>query len=423
MTRHLKNQWTSVVQSKQSGVIVILLAILLPVLFGFMALAIDIGYLFLTKNRMQVAADSAALVAASSIQNGQGIISANDWALTATSANSFTNGVDSTTVTVNVPPGGTESYAQNASYVKVTVQHTTPTFLAGFFGVMNMLASASAVAGPAGGGNPCVLALDSTSNAALNVQGSAKIFATGCGIYVNSSSINALECTGKSNQFTANVINVVGGIDTNKCQTSTSNSVKVSAPITVDPFIDFPLPDNTKLPCNPIDTSKNPISLTSGTYCGTTINSKTLNMAAGTYVIYGGGLTLKGSSTLNGAGVTIYNTGAGTSGKNAYGSINLTGTGGVNLSAPTAGKYAGMLIYQDSLNSLPATIGAGSTMVILNGNIYFPNSKFTLAGGNTDTYPIGSVIAKTIDFGGTNFYITNKYGATGTTGTRSAIYE
>jgi len=48
----------------QTGATVILVAVLLPVLVGFLALAVDIGYLMLTRNELQNVADAAALAGA-----------------------------------------------------------------------------------------------------------------------------------------------------------------------------------------------------------------------------------------------------------------------------------------------------------------------------------------------------------------------
>jgi hypothetical protein len=407
---------------KQLGAILILIGLLLPVFLGMMALAIDVGYMLVIKNKMQVAADSAALIAADSIQHGEGIDAAYAWALTATDANGYTDGLDSTIVTITIPPGGSDSYSENSNFVKVTVQHTTATFLAGFLGFASTLTSASAISGPAGLGNPCVLSLDTSSKGTIKVQGSSTVIATNCGIFANSNNANAIDCTGKSNHLNTTLLSVVGGIDTSNCDTSLSNSVNVNTPITIDPFIGFPVP-SPSLPCTAINTSPKIINLTPGTYCGTSMNSKTVNMAAGTYVIYGGGFSIGGDSSISGTGVTIYNSGAGTTGDHAYGSINLGGTGGVNLSAPLTGDYAGMLIYQNPLNSLPAIIGQGGSLVFLSGNSYFPSSKLTLSGGNTATYPIGSVVAKTVDFNTTYFYIKNTFGAAGTTAIRSALYK
>jgi hypothetical protein len=82
-----------------------------------------------------------------------------------------------------------------------------------------------------------------------------------------------------------------------------------------------------------------------------------------------------------------------------------------------------MLFYQDPLNTLNATLG-GNSDVVLSGNLYFPNSSLTLSGSNTTNIPIGSVVAKNIIFNaGTKFNITNMYGASDVTGSRSALYE
>jgi|LauGreDrversion4_2_1035121.scaffolds.fasta_scaffold60061_2 hypothetical protein len=50
--------------SREKGVVAVLVALLLPVLVGFGALAVDISYRFLIKNELQNAADATALAAA-----------------------------------------------------------------------------------------------------------------------------------------------------------------------------------------------------------------------------------------------------------------------------------------------------------------------------------------------------------------------
>ncbi|PHR90617.1 MAG: hypothetical protein COA78_34910 [Blastopirellula sp.] len=56
---------------QRSGSILVLIAVLLPVLLGLAAFAIDIGYISLTRSRLQGAADSAALAAAEELPNGE----------------------------------------------------------------------------------------------------------------------------------------------------------------------------------------------------------------------------------------------------------------------------------------------------------------------------------------------------------------
>jgi len=52
--------------SRRRGAVVVLAAIMLVVMLGFMAFAVDLGYLFLVRTQLQTAADSSALAAAAS---------------------------------------------------------------------------------------------------------------------------------------------------------------------------------------------------------------------------------------------------------------------------------------------------------------------------------------------------------------------
>ena len=64
-------RWNSV---KREGKIVVLTAVLLPVLFGMAAFAIDIGYIGFSRSRLQAAAEAAALAAVGELPNGAGAI-------------------------------------------------------------------------------------------------------------------------------------------------------------------------------------------------------------------------------------------------------------------------------------------------------------------------------------------------------------
>ena len=410
--------------SKQSGSIAVLTAVLLPILLGFMALAIDVGYMFVVKSRMQVAADSAALVAANSLNHGQGIDTAYAWALTATAANGFTNGFKSTKVTLSVPPGGTGIYAADLNYFRVTVQDTTPTFFAGIFGVASSLNSASAVAGPTGGGNPCMLTLSTSGSGSLSAVGNASINAIKCGIYVNSTSSSAIKLTGNVD-INAGSINVVGGFS--KTGDVTTTAVTMGAATTLDPFLSFPKPAFTS--CTYTNFSKKgngSIALTPGTYCGgiNLSGNTSVILAPGMYVIYGGGFNVSGNvSPMTGTDVTIYNSGAGATGPNAFGSINLTGDIKLNLSAPLTGSYAGMLFFQNPLNTQAASLG-GNSGSTFKGNLYFPKNSLTLSGNSGTTIPMGAIVAQNVNVtGNATISMTNTYGASGSTLQRSALYE
>lgn len=61
MTKLLK------IYENQKGAAIIIVAILLPVLIGFAALAVDVGYMYATRNELQNAADAAALAGATQL--------------------------------------------------------------------------------------------------------------------------------------------------------------------------------------------------------------------------------------------------------------------------------------------------------------------------------------------------------------------
>ena len=409
---------------KQSGAVAVVVAVLLPLLIGFLALAVDVGYLLLTRNKMQISADAAALVAAGSIAHGQDINAAQALALTATAANGFTNGVNTVSIAVAIPPGGTGTFANDPTYVRVTVSQTTQTFLAFIFGIGNALTSAAAVAGPAGIGNPCMLTLGSSGSGALSVVGNSSVTASNCGIFVNSNSPSAIQLTGNVN-VTAGSINVVGGISKNG--NVTTSPVTTGAPASANPFLNFPVPTFTSCTFTNYSKSGNgDIALTPGTYCGgiNITGNHAVSLASGMYVLYGGGFSVSGNtSPISGSGVTIYNSGSGISGPNGYSGLSLTGNVVMNLSAPLTGSYAGMLFMQDPLNTQAASIvgNSGSTFA---GNLYFPQSQLNLTGNSGTSIPMGSVVAQKVGLtGNSNLSMTNIYGSSGSTGIRMGLYQ
>jgi hypothetical protein len=88
--------------------------------------------------------------------------------------------------------------------------------------------------------------------------------------------------------------------------------------------------------------------------------------------------------------VTIYNTGT------SPGAISFTGSGRVNLSAPSSGTYANVLLFQDRLASVAATI-SGQGNLSLAGAIYLPGAALNLSGQGTLTADaVGSILANSV---------------------------
>jgi len=130
----------------KSGQTLVLAALSLPALLGFMRLALDVGMLMHDKRDMQIAADAAAIAAAGEIPNtdytavGQA----------ASAQNGATNGAGGAKVVINNPhlSGPFASVSNKTSYVEAVVSSTESTTFMGLFGPRVLTVSARAVATP-----------------------------------------------------------------------------------------------------------------------------------------------------------------------------------------------------------------------------------------------------------------------------------
>jgi hypothetical protein len=70
----------------------------------------------------------------------------------------------------------------------------------------------------------------------------------------------------------------------------------------------------------------------------------------------------------------------------------------VQLSAPTTGPDAGILIDQPASNTSPLSVGGGNSASALNGIVDVPTASVTL-GFNSDTFTMGTLIASSLTLG------------------------
>ena len=107
-----------------------------------------------------------------------------------------------------------------------------------------------------------------------------------------------------------------------------------------------------------------------GIYCGNTLveNGATANLQSGTYV-FKKEFEVNSYGTVTGSGVLLF-----FKGSNAYMIVNSDST--LNVSAPTSGTYAGILIFQsrdsDSSSAPPFIVNSDSSSKF-EGTIYMPN--------------------------------------------------
>ena len=374
---------------EDNGQTLVLAAVTMTLLIGFMGLSVDIGLLFRERRVAQIAADAAAVAAANELSYGTSLTAAR----TDAALNGFTNGVNGVSVTMNNPPLYGPR-AGNAAYVEVIVSVPRQTYFMGAFHHGTMTVAVRAVAA-LGTTQNCVYALG-TSGTDLSLSNGVVISLPNCAIYGNSPSSTDLAVTGGAT-LTAAAVNLVGGASINGGSTVSVTPNTGVSPAS-DPLAGLPSPSFTASSCaaNPNLGGGGTYTIgpttSGGTICynGLTIaNGATATLKPGFYII-NGQFSVAGGSKVSGTGVTLY--------LPPGGSVNLSNGINFSLIAPTTGTYNGVLFYQSRTNTTTAYVEGGSTSV-MQGILYFPAANLTLENG-TSTTTYASVVASTITFAG-----------------------
>ena len=163
---------------------------------GFLAFAVDVGYLFHEKRMAQAAADGAALAAAEESSAGAATTQQQSVANAIAKMNGFDTTLASNPATVSLTVPTTGNFV--GPYVQATVTRPIPTmFLGAFSHARSTVAvSATAIAGGSKSSQTCVCL--EGSGEAINLSNNSKLTAAGCGVVDNSSSSNAVGVVGSS---------------------------------------------------------------------------------------------------------------------------------------------------------------------------------------------------------------------------------
>ena len=296
--------------------------ITLSVLLGFCGIGIEIGLLQFEKQKLQSAADAAALEASYSIPDGAAELSG---ARADAAMNGFPDNGATTTVTVNTPPQS-GLYANYALAAQATVtEQIRPMFVPG---ALTLSATATALAASQG----CVYLLSTTEQYTLyGLAETPPQITSSCSFYLGLSYYFNPNSTSMGAQFY---------VAANPSYSAASAGAPTPPAIfgsmhDADPLAYVPAP-----PVGPclatnlqIDAPAAPQTLQPGTYCGgleisqTAYNVVTLN--PGTYVI-AGNLTFQNDVRVAGTGVTFYFTEAA---GYPYGTVNISNTRGLRFAS------------------------------------------------------------------------------------------
>lgn len=410
--------------NNRKGIFIVLAAVMLTALFGFLAVATDTGWLFHQRRLMQTAADAGALYGAQQIRRGANtkaeVESLSDHgALKGTADNGFTNGVDGAVVTVDYPPAS-GNYVGNNRAVEVTVCQQQRTFFMPVFGVNSADVCARAVAGHLGEAEGCIYALNPTEPKSMYVH--SDTFANvECGVIVNSNNPGGLDVT-SDGCLTASSISVTATetwtpSNNNFCDYGNDSSISedpfTETPPEPDPLAHLGIPPEVDDGCwrNDFtldDPSKISEVLPNKRWCkGLKIDCVacgTITLPAGNYVIAGKRLEISGANTVHGTGVMFYATDFPAEVISAEGILIASGAT-VKFSAPTSGDFEGILMYVDR-NLDPndhyvniefmsgVTAELNGAIYTLNGSVVFHSAT---SGTNTAARSI-AIVADKVEF-------------------------
>jgi hypothetical protein len=375
------------------------------VLGGFAGLVFDGGMLYYEKRRMQSAADAGAMGGAWEIVRGNTNLGADirPAALNDTTHNGYSDDPPGNaewwaqaTITVNNPPASGPN-AGNARFVEVIIDRPLSVSFMRLLGFSEATVRARGVAGAVNIGDACVIALNRTAGAALNIRGNANIFAD-CGAMSNSNAANGFQTEG-SGDSTFSWAGVTGGYVDNGGSGSMSPLPKEGVPPIYDPLSHLQPPDYSGWPSGYYDAS----TMTYKCPGGQCVFDAKLEVGGppgvktfepGTYVLRGG-MEIQSSNVVTGTDVTFYNTGEGGFG------FRTAGTSQVSFTAPTTGDYKGVLMYTNpSAPYFLNELGRGDTTFTWRGAIYTPSQGLSIEGNPQGVNPWALMVADTIDFAG-----------------------
>jgi Flp pilus assembly protein TadG len=361
--------------------VAVIVALAMPVLAGSMGLAAEASYWYVHQRGMQNAADAAAIAAAT---NGTATYAAEAQAVAAQFG--FQNGSGNITVTATNPNTATGCAAN--CYV-VIVADNVPLFLSqvltGKTGTTALAATSVARNGTA---YPyCILALGSVTKD-ITSNGAPDANLNGCNVMSDTSAT----CNGGN--LKANVGDAVGtnsgcGIVQNSNVTAVQDPYKgLASNIPADTCGSYPQ-----------ETGKNKTvpnaNQWSGSYTlsGYKIVCGDQKLTANTYisapsnavlVIENGRLDTNGFlfQTTVGSGLTIVFTGAASNGSYQH---YPSGSGTLDIAAPTSGTWKGMALYQDpnlvdTAGNLDISYAGNNPTWDISGMVYLPHSSVTFSG-------------------------------------------
>jgi Flp pilus assembly protein TadG len=355
----LKNvrRFLSRFSKRDAGNVAITFALCLLPILGAVGAGIDYARAIATRTQMQATLDSAVLGGVKQSSASAQIAAASNLFGAEAATFSYAN----PTATFSVTGGG---------HLSGSAQGAAPTYFLGLFSMKTIpigVTSAAVASGTAY--NVCILLVDGTAAQSFLVNSGAKLNAPACEIDVLSTASPAAIINSGTTLNVSRICvkgsNVIGGA---------TPPLEVNCSTITDPFAGA-LPAVSPGACTFNNQVYNPGSVTinPGVYCGATNfnGSGTLTLNPGLYIVKNGSMTFNPAWSVTGSGVTFYLA-------NANSSLQFNGGVDTNISAPTSGTYANILMFEPvglAQSNLAIDGTSGSN---LSGLIYLPSRAATI---------------------------------------------
>jgi hypothetical protein len=275
------------------------------------------------------------------------------------------------------------------------------------FGFKSMTVQARAVAGDPTTGQACIWLMANTGMG-LDLQGKYDIEAPSCGIYVNSTTTDAIGVTGNGGTVNAKFLQVVGNA---ALQHNTSpTSATMNAGPRKSPWGNLTGPNpSTGSGCDSVVNAANvtltgaiagpgaghticytkAVTLSNATFgtgtLGSSIATDVVTSPAGT-LVFGNGVTISGTVTVFGGTIDVYS-----------GTFNQPSNTILNEIAPTSGTYNGIAVMQPASNTNFLQVQKGSNNQVLDGYVYAPGAEVFLQDNGGGISANGIVAATMYD--------------------------
>jgi Flp pilus assembly protein TadG len=256
--------------------------------------------------------------------------------------------------------------------VRGTAHTSVPMAFMGIIGIheaeITVTAAARGVIGPP----ICMLALDTTVEHGLDIQGTTDFDAIDCAVHTNSDSPRALNQDGGATGD-ADIFCAAGGYE----GINWTPEPFTRCGTVPDPFADLPMPN--VLGCDDHNAMfiNGTYVISPGVYCGglRTLAGADVTLLPGVYVIKDGDLELQSGSTIHGEDVTFY-----FYGHDAH--LNHHSGALIDITAPETGDFRGIAMTQHAASSVGevSTLSGGPDVRIV-GSLHFPTQPLEIAGG------------------------------------------